>query len=134
MSGDPFQMALTGSSRLLDLLSSGTASITAVAESGMYKGHTLLHCAAAKGHMELASALVSRGASTSATDKKGRTPADVAQAAGHGQLAAALRHPPAACRWWHGAVAAAAHLLWARCASADNVPYVVSTTSDDFSV
>ena len=96
MSGDPFQMALTGSSRLLDLLSSGTASITATAETGMYKGHTLLHCAAAKGHMELASALVSRGASTSATDKKGRTPADVAQAAGHGQLAAALRQQAAA--------------------------------------
>ena len=96
MSADPISSRSRAIRRACSTPSAAApASITAVAESACTRATRWPAPARRKGCWSSRGA-VSRGASTSATDKKGRTPADVAQAAGHGQLAAALRQQVAA--------------------------------------
>jgi ankyrin repeat protein len=55
---------------------------------------TPLHWAAANGRRTIAERLLERGADPTATDKRGKTPADLAAAAGFGELEDLLRRSP----------------------------------------
>ena len=51
--GDPHTLALSGKGEeLMQLIDGGHASVSVLKQTGLFKGMTLLHCAASKGHAE----------------------------------------------------------------------------------
>ena len=85
-----FNLALAGDTAgLTAIIKSGDAP-AAHREDGMYKGWSLLHAAASKGHAAACDALLAAGADASVKNPQGRTPAEQAAAKGHDALAAKL--------------------------------------------
>jgi hypothetical protein len=97
-----FNLALGGDDEGLEkMLSEGAVAVSAARSEGMYKGWTLLHAAASKGHVAIVE-LVLRvgGADLGAVDGKDRTALDLAISKGHTPVvskleAAALAAPTA---------------------------------------
>ena len=86
-----FNLCLSGdAAELQKMLASAAVAPSAVREEGMYKGWTLLHAAASKGHMAVVDALLAAGADASVTNAKGQTPAEQAAAKGHDAIATKL--------------------------------------------
>ncbi|HTO14076.1 MAG TPA: ankyrin repeat domain-containing protein [Candidatus Binatia bacterium] len=81
--------ALAGraSARILSRLLARGADVNARAAGG----HTALHEAAFRGHLELAQILLAHGADAAARNDDGQTPLDIAEAKGHAALARRLR-------------------------------------------
>ena len=91
MAADAHVLALAGSTEeLVALLDSCAVDASAIKQSGMYHGWTLLHCAAARGHAELVRELLRRGADTTARNRSGKCSWELANARGHIALAATL--------------------------------------------
>lgn len=89
---DPYTAALGGKGEtVLQYVGQDPSLLSRPSPGGMFKGYTLLHCAAVKNHVELANALLQRGASTTLRDPKGRTAGDLAMEKGFHALAALLR-------------------------------------------
>ena len=89
--GDLHSLALNGKNAELIALIDRGADVSATKADGLWKGFTLLHCAAAKGNAALAQALLARGASTTARNGKGLTPAELAADKGHHALVGLLK-------------------------------------------
>ena len=85
-----FTLALSGSEELQMLLSSGNVAATASRPDGMYKGWTLLHAAASRGHAAIVNALLQAGADPAVANAQGKTAAQLAESKGHTAVAAAL--------------------------------------------
>lgn len=89
--GDPFQLALAGASdALAALIDRRDVGVDQPKVGGLYNGFTLLHCAAAKGHIPLAHMLLAKGASTAKRNPKGLTAGQLAAEKGHHALASIL--------------------------------------------
>ena len=85
--GDIHQAALNGQGdRVLALLQQGI-SASDVKRGGMYNGYTVLHCAASKGHTDVAGLLLQHGADPRALNSHGKSAAELASKNGHAQLA-----------------------------------------------
>ena len=94
MSANPraFQLALNGGvSDLMAMIASKEVAPNAVQQSGMYRGFSLLHLAASKGHASVADMLLRAGASALPTNTSGKTAAQLAADKGHIALAGHLR-------------------------------------------
>ena len=67
-----FNLALAGDTAgLTAIIKSGDAPATATREDGMYKGWSLLHAAASKGHAAACDALLAAGADASVKNPQG---------------------------------------------------------------
>lgn len=87
-----FSLALNGSEgELQAMLSSGEVQASAAQTTGMYRGYSLLHAAAAKGQGRCADLLLRAGASPRARNAQGKTPAQLAADKGHAAVAALLQ-------------------------------------------
>ena len=84
-----FQLALSGAAELGDLISSGHVDASACRLDGMYRGWSLLHAAASKGHDSLVATRLAAGADAAAINS-GKTAARLAEAKGHSGIAARL--------------------------------------------
>ena len=80
MAGDPFSLALNGKlAEVRACLDSDPSLIEQSQTTGLFKGKTLLHLAASRGHSTLVDELLRRGAVASVTDTKGQTAAALAR-------------------------------------------------------
>ena len=92
-----FQLSLNGSdAELRGMLASGEVQANATRQDGMYRGFSLLHAAASKGHVAVADMLLRAGASVTAKNAAGKTPVQLAAEKGHPALAAHLQSAAAA--------------------------------------
>lgn len=90
-----FGLALNGSVPEVEAaLEEDPGLLNVPAQSGLFAGRTLLHCAASRGHATLVRALLARGARDMA-DQSGSTAAALAAKAGHAEVSALLVPPPA---------------------------------------
>ena len=76
--------------------STGNFQANATRQDGMYRGFSLLHAAASKGHVAVADMLLRAGASVTAKNAAGKTPVQLAAEKGHPALAAHLQSAAAA--------------------------------------
>ena len=89
---DPHALATNNmGAELLQQIDRGVVKVNATKSGGMYNGWTLLHCAAAKGHTQLAAELMRRAANPDARNGKGVTCWQLAFDKGHTQLGAAIK-------------------------------------------
>ena len=89
--GDPFSHALNGRrDAVAAALDADPSLIDQTQASGLFRGKTLLHLAASRGHGAVVDELLRRGADASACDPKGQTAAALARKHGDEALAARL--------------------------------------------
>ena len=87
-----FQLAQNGAtSELAALLQAGEVTADAIRLDGMYKGYSLLHTAAAKGHTSCVEQLLSAGAQVDVCNAQGKTPLMMASDKGHADIVALLQ-------------------------------------------
>ena len=82
-----FTLALNGSAELAELLMSGTVDASAVRPDGMYRGWSLLHAAASKGHQAGVELLLKHGARSDACNAQGKSSSQIAEIKGFTELA-----------------------------------------------
>ena len=86
-----FQQAQNGAdAELQSLLASGEVAAGAMRADGLYKGYSLLHAAAGKGHATIVEMLLRAGAPSDVKTPQGKTPKQMALDKGHEAVAALL--------------------------------------------
>ena len=85
-----FTLAQNGNLAELQAIVPGTLGVDAIRPDGMFKGYSLLHAAASKGHVAVVEYLLSAGATAQICNAQGKTPLVLARDKGHMPVVAVL--------------------------------------------